>query len=103
MERLEFESILEGKHISVPDDIIEKIGEHRHVDVILKLSSDSAQTKRDKEQTRMQAAFEEYKDQYPDDEVSLNDFKYVGILFGSEVGSYKDDVVDAVEGKYNDI
>ena len=104
MDIVEFEcNILEGKYIRVPADIVDKIGDHKHIGVILKLHHDIVQNERDKEQMRIQTAFDEYKVKYPDDDVSLNDFKHVGILSGSEIGKHKDEVVDAIEAKYDDI
>jgi hypothetical protein len=51
----------------------------------------------------MRLAFEQYKAKYPDDDVTLDDFRYVGILSEGGTGEYKDDLVDAIEAKYNDI
>lgn len=66
----------------------------------MKLSHDTVQNMRDKEQARIQTAFDEYRAKYPDDDVSLDDFRYVGILSEGVNGEYKDDVIDAIESKY---
>jgi hypothetical protein len=49
---------------------------------------------------RMKKALTEYKAKYPDDNVSLDDFRYVGIVAGSDINDTKDELIRAIEGKY---
>lgn len=44
----------------------------------------------------------EYKRKYSSDEVDLNDFQYVGIV-PDQVSNLKEDLLEEVEDKYNDI
>lgn len=97
MEVIEFNSkILDGKYLSLPPTVLAKIKNSERIRVVLKWGQDRAQDESDREKVRMKSAFDEYKAKYPDDDVTLDDFRYVGIL--SEGGeSYKDDVVDAID------
>jgi hypothetical protein len=80
MEVIEFSSkILDGKYLSLPPCIIEKIKDPEQVRVILRLDQDTAQDESDREKVRMKSAFDEYKAKYPDDNVTREDFRYVGI------------------------
>ena len=104
MEYIEFSGkILEGKYLSLPSGIIEKIKDPEQVMVILRLDQDTVQDESYREKVRMKSAFDEYKAKYPDDKVTLEDFRYVGILSEGVRGEYKDDVIDAIEAKYNDL
>lgn len=104
MDIVEFESnIVEGKYIRVPADIVDKIGDYSRIGVILKVSRDTIQNDRTNEEARIQTAFDEYRAKYPDDEVSLDDFCYVGILSETVNGGHKNDLVDAIEAKYDGI
>ena len=48
----------------------------------------------------MRSALKEYKMKYPKDEVSLDDFRYVGIVSGSDINDTKDELIKAIESKY---
>lgn len=90
MEVIEFESkVLDGKYLLIPDDMLDKIMDYGKVDVILKLGRDAIQNRRDIEESRIQAAFDEYMAKYPEDDVTLDDFQYVGILSEGVKGEYK--------------
>lgn len=52
---------------------------------------------------RMKNALAEYKTKYPDDNVSLDNFRYVGIVAGSDMNETKDELIKAIESKYNDL
>lgn len=83
MESIEFQGkVLEGKYLSLPPHIIAKIKGTEQVKVTLELEDDldSDQLRSTTEENRMQLAFEQYKSKYPDDDVTLDDFRYVGIL-----------------------
>ena len=106
MECIEFQGkVLEGKYLSLPSHIIEKIKGTRTIKVRLELgdNSESRQLESSSELNRIKLAFDEYRAKYPDDDVSLDDFQYVGILSEGVSGQYKDDVIDAIEAKYNDL
>ena len=104
MEYIEFNSkILKGKYLSLPPGIIEKIKDPEQVRVILRLGQDTVQDESDREKVRMKAAFDEYKAKYPDDNVTLEDFRYVGVLSVSPLEQTKDELIDAIETKYNDL
>ena len=49
---------------------------------------------------RMKNAFTEYKTKYPDDQVSVDDFRYVGILAGSDMNDTKDELIKSIENKF---
>ena len=83
------------------DLLLDRIGAREEVEVVLKLATDSEDSQ--KAQTRIEAAFEEYKAAYPADSVGLDDFKYVGIASGSGDDNYKDDVIDAIGAGYDDM
>jgi len=103
MERIEFlGKVMEGKYLSLPSHIIDRIKGTRTIKVSLDLGDkpESKQLESSSELNRIKLAFDEYRAKYPDDDVSLNDFKHVGILSGSEIEEYKDEVVDAIEAKY---
>jgi len=106
MECIEFHGkVLEGKYLSLPPDIIAKIKGAARVKVTLELGDDAENSRLEssREEARIRLAFEQYKAKYPEDDVSLGDFQYVGILSEGANGEYKDDVVDAIEAKYDDI
>jgi hypothetical protein len=106
MESIEFKGkVLEGKYLSLPRHIIARIKGAEQVKVTLELADDpeSDQLRSTTGENRMRLAFEQYKAKYPDDDVTLDDFRYVGILSEGGIGEYKDDLVDAIEAKYNDI
>ena len=48
---------------------------------------------------RMWSALKEYKMKYPEDDVSLDDFRYVGIVSGTGVKESKDELINAIETK----
>lgn len=80
MEVIEFSSkILDGKYLSLPPSVLAKIKNSERVRVVLKWGQDRAQDESDREKVRMKSAFDEYKARYPDDDVTLEDFRYVGI------------------------
>ena len=104
MEVIEFNSkILDGKYLSLPPTVLAKIKNSERVRVVLKWGQDRVQDESDREKVRMKSAFDEYKTKYPDDNVTLEDFRYVGVLSEGVKGEYKDDVIDAIEAKYNDL
>ena len=106
MECIEFQGkVLEGKYLSLPPDIIAKIKGAEEVKVTLELGDDaeSSRLESSREEDRMRLALDQYRAKYPDDKVTLNDFRYVGILSEGVNAEYKDDVVDAIEAKYNDL
>ena len=104
MEVIEFNGkILDGKYLSVPPTVLAKIKKSDRVRVVLKLGQDKAQDGSDREKVRMKLAFDEYKAKYPDDNVTLEDFRYVGVLSVSPLEQSKDELIDAIEVKYNDL
>ena len=106
MECIEFQGkVLKGKYLSLPPDIIARIKGAEQVKVTLELGDDneSSRLESSREEDRMRLALDQYRAKYPDDKVTLNDFRYVGILSEGRIGEYKDEVVDAVEATYNDI
>ena len=103
MKIIEFKSkILDGKYLSLPRGVSERIGNIEEIKVVLKLDEDTQYGQSDGEvdEERMRSALKEYKMKYPKDEVSLDDFKYVGILAGSQMNDTKDELIKAIESKY---
>lgn len=104
MEVIEFNSkILDGKYLSLPPTVLAKIKNSERVRVVLKWGQDRAQDESDRKKVRMKSAFDEYKAKYPDDNVTLEDFRYVGVLSVSPLEQTKDELIDAIEAKYNDL
>jgi len=104
MEVIEFNSkILNGKYLSLPPSVIAKIKNSDRLRVVVKWGQDRAQDESNGEKVRMKAAFDEYKAKYPDDKVTLEDFRYVGVLPVSPPEQTKDELIDAIEAKYNDL
>nr|MBC8360115.1 hypothetical protein [Candidatus Desulfatibia profunda] len=103
MEIIEFKSkILDGKYLSLPRGVSERIGNIEEIKVVLKLDEDTQYGQSDGEvdKERMLSALKEYKMKYPDDNVSLDDFRYVGIVAGNDINDTKDELIKAIEGKY---
>ena len=100
MEYIEFQGkVVEGKYVALPPDILLRIKGREQVSVTLKLGEpEGFRVNGNVEDDRMRLALNEYKAKYPDDEVSLDDFRYVGILSEGAKAEYKDNVVDAVRG-----
>lgn len=106
MEVIEFQGkMLEGKYLSLPPDIIAKIKGAARVKVTLELGDDAENSRLEpsREEARIRLACEQYKAKYPEDDVSLSDFRYVGILSKGVNGTYKDDVVDAIGATYHEM
>ena len=104
MEVIEFNGkILDGKYLSLPPTVLAKIKNSDRVRVVLKWGQDRVQDKVDRDKVRMKAAFDEYKAKYPDDKVTLEDFRYVGVLSEFSLEQTKDELIDAIEAKYNDL
>ncbi len=102
METIEFKSkILDGKYLSLPRGVSERIGNIEEIKVVLKLDEDTQYGQSDGEvdKERMRSALKEYKMKYPEDDVSLDDFRYVGIVSEISVKESKDELIDAIERK----
>ena len=102
METIEFKSkILDGKYLSLPRGVSKKIGNIYEVKVVLKLDEDTqySQSGDEMDEERMRSALKEYKMKCPEDEVSLDDFRYVGIVSEISVKESKDELIDAIERK----
>jgi len=103
METIEFKSkILDGKYLSLPRGVSERIGNIEEIKVVLKLDEDTqyGQSGGEVDKERMRSALKEYKMKYPEDDVSLDDFRYVGIVAGSDINDTKDELIKAIESKY---
>ena len=74
-----------------------KMTQDQEAVVIISEGKSEKSIPRDKE--RMKKAFTEYKTKYPEDDVSLDDFRYVGIVPGIGVKDSKDELIDAIETK----
>jgi len=68
-------------------------------EAIVIISEREATKQRSQDKERMKNAYIEYKAKYPDDQVSVDDFRYVGILAES-VNDTKDELIKAIESKY---
>ena len=106
MEYIEFQGkVVEGKYVALPLDIVLRIKGTKQVKVTMKWgeAAEGDIVEGSMEKGRMQLALEEYVVKYPADDVTLDDFRYVGILSEGLKGTYKDDVVDAIEAGYHEI
>ena len=86
--------------VFVPAEAVKMTQDQEAVVIISERKSEKP-ISQDKE--RMKNAFTEYKTKYPDDQVSVDDFRYVGILAGSDMNDTKDELIKAIESKYNDL
>ncbi len=75
-----------------------KMTEDQEAIVIISEREAAKPTLKDKE--RMKNAYIEYKSKYPDDQVSVDDFRYVGIVAGGDINDTKDELIKAIESKY---
>jgi predicted DNA-binding antitoxin AbrB/MazE fold protein len=75
------------------------------IEAVVVISAKEAQKgkSKDNENERISEAYHEYKAKFPDDDVDLDDFCYVGIGSEGRSTSFKDELIDSIEGKYNDL
>ena len=55
------------------------------------------------DEERMKLAYEEYKAEFPESEVELEDFRYVGVLPPLSLEDSKKELLDIIEEKYRDV
>ena len=55
------------------------------------------------DEERMKLAYEEYKTKFPESDVELKDFRYVGVLPPLSLEDSKKELLDIIEEKYKDV
>ena len=103
MEIIEYQGeLLENGHLSLPNEVYEKLKGKERVRVVLYLEDESQGVYANEGDERTKNAMAEYKAKYPDDDVSLSDFRFVGILQDKDLKVSKNELIDTIGAKYDD-
>ena len=103
MEIIEYQcKLLESGHLSLPNEIYEKLKGKERVRVVLYLEDESQEVYAKEGDERTKNAMAEYKAKYPDDDVNLSDFRFVGILQDKDLKASKNELIDTIGAKYDD-